>query len=548
MLRNATRIARPTLAAFSRTAAFRPTISAAANVFRTYATAKPSTSEVSSILEERILGSSSEANLQETGRVLSIGDGIARVYGLKNVQAEEMVEFSSGLKGMALNLEADNVGIVVFGNDRLIKEGDTVKRTGAIVDVPVGPGILGRVVDALGNPIDGKGPLETAGRSRVQVKAPGILPRHSVNEPMQTGIKSVDSMVPIGRGQRELIIGDRQTGKTAVALDTILNQKNWNNGSDEAKKLYCIYVAVGQKRSTVAQLVRTLEENDAMKYTIVVAATASEAAPLQYLAPFSGAAFGEWFRDNGRHSLIIYDDLSKQAVAYRQMSLLLRRPPGREAYPGDVFYLHSRLLERAAKMNKDFGYGSMTALPIIETQGGDVSAYIPTNVISITDGQIFLEAELFFKGIRPSINVGLSVSRVGSAAQTKAMKQVAGSLKLFLAQYREVAAFAQFGSDLDASTQFLLNRGARLTELLKQPQYSPLSIQVQVPIVFAGVNGFLDKIPVQKVVDWEKDFISYISAEHKSVLEEIRTQGVLSKDLEGKLREICDTHTKSFIA
>ncbi|ORZ20323.1 ATP synthase subunit alpha [Absidia repens] len=548
MLRNITRLARPLTLQRSVLSATRLNLGAVTTAARTYATAKPSTSEVSSILEERILGSSSEANLQETGRVLSIGDGIARVYGLKNVQAEEMVEFSSGLKGMALNLEADNVGIVVFGNDRLIKEGDTVKRTGAIVDVPVGPGILGRVVDALGNPIDGKGPLETAGRSRVQVKAPGILPRHSVNEPMQTGIKSVDSMVPIGRGQRELIIGDRQTGKTAVALDTILNQKNWNNGSDEAKKLYCIYVAVGQKRSTVAQLVRTLEENDAMKYTIVVAATASEAAPLQYLAPFSGAAFGEWFRDNGRHSLIIYDDLSKQAVAYRQMSLLLRRPPGREAYPGDVFYLHSRLLERAAKMNKDFGYGSMTALPIIETQGGDVSAYIPTNVISITDGQIFLEAELFFKGIRPSINVGLSVSRVGSAAQTKAMKQVAGSLKLFLAQYREVAAFAQFGSDLDASTQFLLNRGARLTELLKQPQYSPLSIQVQVPIVFAGVNGFLDKIPVQKVVDWEKDFISYISAEHKSVLEEIRTQGVLSKDLEGKLREICDTHTKSFIA
>ncbi|SAL98164.1 hypothetical protein [Absidia glauca] len=548
MLRNITRLARPLAVQRSAFAATRLNLGAVATAARTYASAKPSTSEVSSILEERILGSSSEANLQETGRVLSIGDGIARVYGLKNVQAEEMVEFSSGLKGMALNLEADNVGIVVFGNDRLIKEGDTVKRTGAIVDVPVGPGILGRVVDALGNPIDGKGPLETAGRSRVQVKAPGILPRHSVNEPMQTGIKSVDSMVPIGRGQRELIIGDRQTGKTAVALDTILNQKNWNNGSDEAKKLYCIYVAVGQKRSTVAQLVRTLEENDAMKYTIVVAATASEAAPLQYLAPFSGAAFGEWFRDNGRHSLIIYDDLSKQAVAYRQMSLLLRRPPGREAYPGDVFYLHSRLLERAAKMNKDFGYGSMTALPIIETQGGDVSAYIPTNVISITDGQIFLEAELFFKGIRPSINVGLSVSRVGSAAQTKAMKQVAGSLKLFLAQYREVAAFAQFGSDLDASTQFLLNRGARLTELLKQPQYSPLSIQVQVPIVFAGVNGFLDKIPVQKVVDWEKDFISYISAEHKDVLEEIRSQGVLSKDLEGKLREICDTHTKSFIA
>ncbi|CDS12926.1 Putative ATP synthase subunit alpha [Lichtheimia ramosa] len=541
MLRNAARLAN-----FAKPAQAMRINAAAANAFRNYATAKASTSEVSSVLEQRILGAESEANLQETGRVLSIGDGIARVYGLKNCQAEEMVEFSSGLKGMALNLEPDNVGIVVFGNDRLIKEGDTVKRTGAIVDVPVGPGVLGRVVDALGNPIDGKGPLETVGRSRVQVKAPGILPRHSVNEPMQTGIKSVDSMVPIGRGQRELIIGDRQTGKTAVALEAILNQKNWNNGTDEAKKLYCIYVAVGQKRSTVAQLVSTLEEHDAMKYTTVVAATASEAAPLQYLAPFSGAAFGEWFRDNGKHSLIIYDDLSKQAVAYRQMSLLLRRPPGREAYPGDVFYLHSRLLERAAKMNKDFGYGSMTALPIIETQGGDVSAYIPTNVISITDGQIFLEAELFFKGIRPAINVGLSVSRVGSAAQTKAMKQVAGSLKLFLAQYREVAAFAQFGSDLDASTQFLLNRGARLTELLKQPQYHPLAIQVQVPIVFAGVNGFLDKLPVNKIVDWEKDFISHIQSEHKDVLEEIRTQGVLSKDLEGKLRDICENHVKSF--
>ncbi|KAI8639569.1 ATP synthase subunit alpha [Parasitella parasitica] len=546
MLRNATRLARPTLAAFARSTPARLNLGAASVALRTYASAKPSTSEVSSILEQRILGANSEVDLQETGRVLSIGDGIARVYGLKNCQAEEMVEFSSGLKGMALNLEADNVGIVVFGNDRLIKEGDTVKRTGAIVDVPIGPGILGRVVDALGNPIDGKGPLDTVGRSRVQVKAPGILPRHSVNEPMQTGIKSVDSMVPIGRGQRELIIGDRQTGKTAVALDTILNQKNWNNGSDEAKKLYCIYVAVGQKRSTVAQLVRTLEENDAMKYTIVVAATASEAAPLQYLAPFSGAAFGEWFRDNGRHSLIIYDDLSKQAVAYRQMSLLLRRPPGREAYPGDVFYLHSRLLERAAKMNKNFGYGSMTALPIIETQGGDVSAYIPTNVISITDGQIFLEAELFFKGIRPAINVGLSVSRVGSAAQTKAMKQVAGSMKLFLAQYREVAAFAQFGSDLDASTQFLLNRGARLTELLKQPQYSPLSIQAQVPIIFAGVNGYLDKIPVNKVVDWEKDFISHVATQHSDVLEEIRSKGVISKDLETKLREVCDNHAKGF--
>ncbi|CAO0792778.1 unnamed protein product [Mucor circinelloides] len=545
MLRNVARIARPALTRGVLPAA-RLNLGAVATVARTYASAKPSTSEVSSILEQRILGANSEVDLQETGRVLSIGDGIARVYGLKNCQAEEMVEFSSGLKGMALNLEADNVGIVVFGNDRLIKEGDTVKRTGAIVDVPIGPGILGRVVDALGNPIDGKGPLDTVGRSRVQVKAPGILPRHSVNEPMQTGIKSVDSMVPIGRGQRELIIGDRQTGKTAVALDTILNQKNWNNGSDEAKKLYCIYVAVGQKRSTVAQLVRTLEENDAMKYTIVVAATASEAAPLQYLAPFSGAAFGEWFRDNGRHSLIIYDDLSKQAVAYRQMSLLLRRPPGREAYPGDVFYLHSRLLERAAKMNKSFGYGSMTALPIIETQGGDVSAYIPTNVISITDGQIFLEAELFFKGIRPAINVGLSVSRVGSAAQTKAMKQVAGSMKLFLAQYREVAAFAQFGSDLDASTQFLLNRGARLTELLKQPQYSPLSIQAQVPIIFAGVNGYLDKIPVNKVVDWEKDFISHVATQHSDILEEIRAKGVLSKELETKLRDVCDNHAKGF--
>ncbi|KAG0807128.1 hypothetical protein G6F29_010814 [Rhizopus arrhizus] len=545
MLRNVARIASP-LARRSLTSAARLNLGAVATAARSYATAKPSTSEVSSILEQRILGSSSEADLQETGRVLSIGDGIARVYGLKNCQAEEMVEFSSGLKGMALNLEADNVGIVVFGNDRLIKEGDTVKRTGAIVDVPVGPGVLGRVVDALGNPIDGKGPLETVGRSRVQVKAPGILPRHSVNEPMQTGIKSVDSMVPIGRGQRELIIGDRQTGKTAVALDTILNQKYWNNGSDEAKKLYCIYVAVGQKRSTVAQLVRTLEENDAMKYTTVVAATASEAAPLQYLAPFSGAAFGEWFRDNGRHSLIIYDDLSKQAVAYRQMSLLLRRPPGREAYPGDVFYLHSRLLERAAKMNKNFGYGSMTALPIIETQGGDVSAYIPTNVISITDGQIFLEAELFFKGIRPAINVGLSVSRVGSAAQTKAMKQVAGSMKLFLAQYREVAAFAQFGSDLDASTQFLLNRGARLTELLKQPQYTPLSIQAQVPIIFAGVNGFLDKVPVNKVTEWEKDFISHVHSQHTDVLEEIRSKGVISKELEAKLRDICENHTKGF--
>ena len=447
---------------------------------------------------------------------------------------------------MALNLEPDNVGIVVFGNDRLIKEGDTVKRTGAIVDVPVGPGLLGRVVDALGNPIDGKGPLDSIGRTRVQVKAPGILPRHSVREPMQTGIKSVDSMVPIGRGQRELIIGDRQTGKTAVALDTILNQKNWNTGSDEAKKLYCVYVAVGQKRSTVAQLVSTLESNDALKYSIIVAATASEAAPLQYLAPFSGAAIGEWFRDNGRHSLIIYDDLSKQAVAYRQMSLLLRRPPGREAYPGDVFYLHSRLLERAAKMNKDFGYGSMTALPIIETQGGDVSAYIPTNVISITDGQIFLEAELFFKGIRPAINVGLSVSRVGSHAQTKSMKKIAGSMKLYLAQYREVAAFAQFGSDLDASTQFLLNRGARLTELLKQPQYKPLPVEHQVAIVFAGVNGFLDKIPVNRVGEYERKFIPHLVSSHGELLDEIRKSGDLSTESFTKLKDVTTEFTKNF--
>jgi F-type H+-transporting ATPase subunit alpha len=447
---------------------------------------------------------------------------------------------------MALNLEPDNVGIVIFGNDRLIKEGDTVKRTGNIVDVPTGEGLLGRVVDALGNPIDGKGPINASGRQRVQVKAPGIIPRQSVHEPMQTGIKSVDSMLPIGRGQRELIIGDRQTGKTSVALDTILNQKKWNDGTDETKKLYCVYVAIGQKRSTVAQFVQTLEENDALKYSIIVAATASEAAPLQFLAPYSGCAMGEHFRDNGKHALIIYDDLSKQAVAYRQMSLLLRRPPGREAYPGDVFYLHSRLLERAAKMNKNFGSGSLTALPIIETQGGDVSAYIPTNVISITDGQIFLEAELFFKGIRPAINVGISVSRVGSAAQTKAMKQVAGSLKLFLAQYREVAAFAQFGSDLDASTQFLLNRGARLTELLKQPQYKPLPVEQQIAIIFAGVNGFLDKIDVKKVVDFEAAFLPYVTSNHGDLLAAIREEGKLSSDNEQKLRTIIGDFVKTF--
>ncbi|CAG8532548.1 1433_t:CDS:2 [Rhizophagus irregularis] len=486
--------------------------------------AKPSTSEVSSVLESRILGVSSSAEIQETGRVLSIGDGIARVYGLRNVQAEEM--------GMALNLEADNVGIVVFGNDRLIKEGDTVKRTRQIVDVPVGPELLGRVVDALGNPIDGKGPIAAKLRSRVQVKAPGILPRRSVHEPMQTGIKSVDAMVPIGRGQRELIIGDRQTGKTAVALDTILNQKKWNDGNDESKKLYCVYVAVGQKH--------------ALKYSIIVAATASEAAPLQYLAPFSGCAMGEWFRDNGKHSLIIYDDLSKQAVAYRQLSLLLRRPPGREAYPGDVFYLHSRLLERAAKMNEQNGAGSLTALPIIETQGGDVSAYIPTNVISITDGQIFLEAELFFKGIRPAINVGISVSRVGSSAQTKAMKQVAGSLKLYLAQYREVAAFAQFGSDLDASTRFLLNRGERLVELLKQPQYRPMSTEHQVPLIFAGVHGFLDKIDSKRVTEFESSLIPHLTSNHSDVLETIKKDGVISDATDKKLREILTEFLKSF--
>ncbi|CAG8565539.1 3518_t:CDS:2, partial [Acaulospora morrowiae] len=530
MLRNVVRAASPLVANIARRAipAVHTNSGATVNLAaRGYASAKPTTSEVSSILEERILGINTGGDVQETGRVLSIGDGIARVYGLKNIQAEEM--------GMALNLEPDNVGIVVFGNDRLIKEGDTVKRTGQIVDVPVGPNLLGRVVDALGNPIDGKGPVQGQERKRVQVKAPGILPRRSVHEPMLTGIKSVDAMVPIGRGQRELIIGDRQTGKTAIALDTILNQKRWNDGNDESKKLYCVYVAVGQKRSTVAQLVQTLEENDAMKYSVVVAATASEAAPLQYLAPFTGCAISEWFRDNKKHALIIYDDLSKQAVAYRQMSLLLRRPPGREAYPGDVFYLHSRLLERAAKLNEKFGAGSLTALPIIETQGGDVSAYIPTNVISITDGQIFLESELFFKGVRPAINVGLSVSRVGSSAQTKAMKQVAGSLKLFLAQYREVAAFAQFGSDLDAATRFLLNRGERLTELLKQPQYKPVPIEYQVPIVFAGVNGFLDKIEPKRVTEFESACIPYLVSNYPDVLEAIRKEGVISEATDKKL-------------
>jgi len=500
--------------------------------------------EVSSILEERILGAAPKANLDETGRVLSIGDGIARVYGLKNIQAEEMVEFSSGLKGMALNLEPDNVGVVVFGNDKLIKEGDVVKRTGAIVDVPVGSELLGRVVDALGNPIDGAGPIGSATRQRVGIKAPGIIPRQSVKEPMQTGIKAVDSLVPIGRGQRELIIGDRQTGKTAVAIDTIINQKRFNDAGEEKKKLYCIYVAIGQKRSTVAQIVKRLTDADAMKYSIVVSATASDAAPLQYLAPYSGCAMGEFFRDNGMHALIIFDDLSKQAVAYRQMSLLLRRPPGREAYPGDVFYLHSRLLERAAKMNDNQGGGSLTALPIIETQAGDVSAYIPTNVISITDGQIFLETELFYKGIRPAINVGLSVSRVGSAAQTKSMKQVAGSMKLELAQYREVAAFAQFGSDLDAATQQLLNRGVRLTELLKQGQYVPMAIEEQVAVIYCGVRGFLDKIDPSKITDFEKKFLEHVLATERPLLDQIAKDGHLSPDSDAKLNAV----VKAFMA
>ncbi|KAG7571360.1 hypothetical protein FFLO_00712 [Filobasidium floriforme] len=520
---------------------------AAVAATRSYATAKPAASEVSSILEGRISGASTGGELEETGRVLTIGDGIARVYGLRNVQAEEMVEFASGVQGMALNLEADNVGVTIFGSDRAIKEGDSVKRTGTIVDVPVGMELLGRVVDALGNPIDGKGPINSTERRRAQSKAPGILPRRSVHEPMLTGLKSVDSMVPIGRGQRELIIGDRQTGKTAVALDTILNQKRFNNSSDEKKKLYCVYVAVGQKRSTVAQLVQTLEENDAMKYSIVVAATASDPAPLQYLAPFSGAAMGEYFRDNGKHALIIFDDLSKQAVAYRQMSLLLRRPPGREAYPGDVFYLHSRLLERAAKMNESLGAGSLTALPVIETQGGDVSAYIPTNVISITDGQIFLESELFFKGVRPAINVGLSVSRVGSAAQTKVMKAVAGSLKLYLAQYREVAAFASFGSDLDQATRYLLARGQRLTELLKQRQYSPIATEVQVPLIMAGVQGLLDKIPVERIVEWDAKFQAHLQANEQDLLNEI-SQGVMTKELEPKIKSTIEKFNESFLS
>ncbi len=503
--------------------------------------------EISKILKEQIANFGDEAEVSEVGKVLSVGDGIARVYGLDNVQAGEMVEFPGNVRGMALNLEADNVGVVIFGSDRDIKEGDTVKRLGTIVDVPTGKGLLGRVVDALGNPIDGKGPLKDVTRQRVEVKAPGIIPRKSVHEPVQTGLKAIDALVPVGRGQRELIIGDRQTGKTAVAIDTFLNQKEINAGDDESKKLYCIYVAVGQKRSTVAQIVKTLEERGAMEYSIVVAATASEPAPMQFLAPYTGTTMGEFFRDNGMHALIVHDDLSKQAVAYRQMSLLLRRPPGREAYPGDVFYLHSRLLERAAKMGDAAGNGSLTALPIIETQAGDVSAYIPTNVISITDGQIFLETELFYQGIRPAINVGLSVSRVGSAAQVKAMKQVSGSIKLELAQYREMAAFAQFGSDLDASTQHLLNRGARLTELLKQAQYSPMSVAEQVVSIFSGVNGYLDKIAVGDVTRFEQLLISEMHAHHSDVMDTITTEGKISDDVTAKLKDIIGKFTDNFI-
>ena len=502
--------------------------------------------EISRVIKDQIASFGTEAEVSETGQVLSVGDGIARIHGLDNVQAGEMVAFANGVQGMALNLEADNVGVVIFGSDSEIKEGDVVKRTGTIVDVPVGKGLLGRVVDGLGNPIDGKGPIVSDQRSRVEVKAPGIIPRQSVNEPVQTGLKALDALVPVGRGQRELIIGDRQTGKTAVAIDTFINQKEAHKGTNDADKLFCIYVAIGQKRSTVAQIVRALEENGAMEYTIVVAATASEPAPLQFLAPYTGCAMGEYFRDNGMHALIVYDDLSKQAVAYRQMSLLLRRPPGREAYPGDVFYLHSRLLERAAKLNKANGSGSLTALPIIETQAGDVSAYIPTNVISITDGQIFLETDLFFQGIRPAINVGLSVSRVGSAAQTKAMKKVSGSIKLELAQYREMAAFAQFGSDLDASTQKLLNRGARLTELLKQKQFSPMPFEEQTASIFAGTSGYLDNIPVSDVTRYEEAMISDLRANHAGVLKTIRDTKDLGDDAKAGLKTALDAFAKTF--
>ena len=498
--------------------------------------------EISAILKKKVKEFGKEAEVSEIGQVLSVGDGIARIYGLDNVEAGEMVEFPGNIKGMALNLEEDNVGVVIFGDDSSIKEGDTVKRTGSIVEVPVGKGLLGRVVDSLGNPIDGKGPIESSEKRRVDVKAPGIIPRKSVSEPMQTGLKAIDSLIPIGRGQRELIIGDRQTGKTAVAIDTILNQKEINASGDENEKLYCIYVAIGQKRSSVAQIVKTLEENGALEYSIVVAATASEPAPLQFLAPFTGCAMGEFFRDNSMHALVVYDDLSKQAVAYRQMSLLLRRPPGREAYPGDVFYLHSRLLERAAKLNDDNGGGSLTALPIIETQANDVSAYIPTNVISITDGQIFLETDLFFQGIRPAVNVGLSVSRVGSSAQTKAMKKVAGSIKGELAQYREMAAFSQFGSDLDASTQKLLARGERLTELLKQGQFSPLSSEEQVVLLYAGVNGFMDNIETNQISEFEVQLLNTIKKDYMNILDDIKSTNALNEENENLLKAVSYTH------
>ena len=503
-------------------------------------------SEISSIIRDQINNFESQADISEVGTVLKVGDGVAQVYGLDNVQAGEMVEFTGGVQGMALNLEEDNVGIVIFGDDRGIKEGDTVKRTQKIVEVPVGKGLLGRVVDALGNPIDGKGPIQSSESSRIEVKAPGIIPRQSVSEPMQTGLKALDSLVPVGRGQRELIIGDRQTGKTAVAIDTIINQKEINQSDDESKKLYCIYVAIGQKRSTVAQVVKTLEENGAMEYTIVVAASASDPAPLQFLAPYAGCSMGEFFRDNGMHGLIVYDDLSKQAVAYRQMSLLLRSPPGREAFPGDVFYLHSRLLERAAKMNDENGGGSLTALPVIETQAGDVSAFIPTNVISITDGQIFLETELFFSGIRPAINVGLSVSRVGSAAQTKAMKKVAGKIKLELAQYREMAAFSQFASDLDASTKQLLARGERLTELLKQDQYVPMSVADQVLSLYSGVRGFLDKIEISKITDFQVKFLEGLRADHSDIFDEINNTGNFSDESDKKIEDYLEKFTANY--
>lgn len=504
--------------------------------------------ELSSILEDRISNYYDQLNVDEVGKVLSVGDGIARIYGLNKIQAGEMVEFASGIKGMALNLENDNVGVVIFGNDRSVKEGDVVKRTGDIVDMPIGEGLLGRVVDALGNPIDGKGPINSSERKRVEVKAPGIIPRKSVHEPMQTGIKSVDALLPIGRGQRELIIGDRQTGKTTIAIDTIINQKATHDSNDEKRKLYCVYVAIGQKRSTVAQMIRQLEEAGAMSYTTVIAATASDAAPLQFLAPYSGCTIGEYFRDNGKHAVIIYDDLSKQAVAYRQMSLLLRRPPGREAYPGDVFYLHSRLLERSAKLNDSYGAGSLTALPVIETQAGDVSAYIPTNVISITDGQVFLETELFNKGIRPAVNVGISVSRVGSAAQVKAMKTICGSLKLELAQYREVAAFAQFGSDLDASTQALLDRGARLTELLKQPPYNPIPVEKEIVVVFAAVEGFLDKLDISDIAKYEANLLKHVEENHSSLLNKIKTELEMTDDIKSSLKDVVSKFTNNFLA